>query len=135
MSLPGRRVLVVPPTRRDGEVTLSLLTRCGLDGAICATLAALGEQVTQGVGAILLTEDTLYDPAMDAVLEVLAQQPPWSDVPIVVLAHDRQPVPPVAQVLGRLSNVTLLDRPVSARSMLSAVQAALRARQRAVPDP
>jgi signal transduction histidine kinase len=130
MSLPGQRVLVVPPTRRDGEVTLSLLTRSGLGGVVCATLATLSEQVTQGVGMILLTEDALYDPAVDGLLEVLEQQPPWSDVPVVVLARDRQPPAAIARVLGRLRNVTLLDRPVSARSMLSAVQAALRARQR-----
>jgi signal transduction histidine kinase/ActR/RegA family two-component response regulator len=130
MSLPGQRVLVMPPTRRDGEVTLSLLSRSGLDGAVCATLAVLGEQVAQGVGVILLTDDAMHDPAMDTLLELLAQQPPWSDVPVVMLARDRQLPLAMTRMLARLRNVTLLDRPVSAQSMLSAVRAALRARER-----
>ncbi len=130
MSEPGQRVLVLPPTRRDGEVTLSLLEQAGLDGVACAALAELSAQVAQGVGVILLTEAALCDPAMEELLGVLALQPAWSDVPVVVLARDRQPPWAVAQVLGRLNNVTLLDRPVSARSMLSAVRSALRARAR-----
>ena len=130
MSGPGQRVLVLPPTRRDGEVTLSLLGQAGLGGMVCATPAELSAQVAQGVGVILLTEAALCDPAMEELLAVLALQPAWSDVPIVVLARDRQPPLAVAQVLGRLNNVTLLDRPVSARSMLSAVRSALRARAR-----
>jgi signal transduction histidine kinase len=123
-------VLVAPPTRRDGEVTLSLLKSSGLDGAACTTLAALGAQVAQGVGVMLLRDDAMHDPAMDALLELLAQQPPWSDVPVVMLARDRQPLPAMTRGLARLRNVTLLDRPVSAQSMLSAVRAALRARER-----
>jgi signal transduction histidine kinase len=130
MSMSGERVLVLPPTRRDGEVTLSLLAQAGLDGVVCATLAKLSAQVAQGVGVILLTEAALCDPAVEELLAVLALQPAWSDVPIVLLARDRQPPLAVARVLGRLSNVTLLDRPVSARSMLSAVRSALRARAR-----
>ncbi|WP_157264410.1 ATP-binding response regulator [Azohydromonas aeria] len=130
MSASAERVLVLPPTRRDGEVTLSLLARSGLEGVVCTALAALGEQLAQGAGVVLLTEDALFDPALESVLAWLEQQPPWSDVPVVVLARGRQATPAMDRVLGRLRNVTLLDRPVSARSMLSAVQAALRARRR-----
>jgi signal transduction histidine kinase/ActR/RegA family two-component response regulator len=130
MSEYAQRVLVLPPTRRDGEVTLALLAQAGLDGVVCATPEALGAQVVQGVAVVVLTEAALCDPSIEALLCVLAQQPPWSDLPLVVLARDRQPPPAVARVLDRLGNVTLLDRPVSARSMLSAVRSALRARAR-----
>ncbi|NML18131.1 hybrid sensor histidine kinase/response regulator [Azohydromonas caseinilytica] len=130
MKPPGQRVLVLPPTRRDGEVTLALLAQNGLDGVVCATPAVLCEHMAQGVGVVMLTEAALCEPAIEALVAALALQPPWSDVPVVALARDRQPPPVVAQVLERLGNVTLLDRPVSARSMLSAVRSALRARER-----
>jgi PAS domain S-box-containing protein len=67
---------------------------------------------------------------MDELLAELALQPAWSDVPIVALVHQGSPSPVLAGMLDRLSNVTLLDRPASTRSMRSAVQTALRARQR-----
>ncbi|WP_066340995.1 hybrid sensor histidine kinase/response regulator [Azohydromonas lata] len=130
MKLPGQRVLVLPPTRRDGEVTLALLAQDGINGMVCATPALLCEQMAQDVGVVMLTEAALCDSAIEAFVAALALQPPWSDVPVVVLARDRQLPSIVAKVLERLGNVTLLDRPVSARSMLSAVRSALRARER-----
>ena len=130
MSLSAQRVLVLPPTRRDGEVTLALLAQAGLDGMVCPTPARLSAEMAQGVGVIVLTEAALCDPAIEELVAALALQPAWSDVPVVVLARDREPPPAVARVLEQLGNVTLLDRPVSARSMLSAVHSALRARAR-----
>ncbi|WP_298233075.1 hybrid sensor histidine kinase/response regulator [uncultured Azohydromonas sp.] len=130
MNPLGQRVLVLPPTRRDGEVTLALLAQAGLDGVVCATPALLCEHMAQGAGVVMLTEAALCDPAIEQLVAALALQPPWSDMPVVVLARDRQPPLVVARVLERLGNVTLLDRPVSARSMLSAVRSALRARER-----
>lgn len=130
MSSPGQCVLVLPPTRRDGEVTLALLAQAGIEGVVCATPAELCEHMAQGVGVVMLTEAALCDPAIGELVAALALQPPWSDLPVVVLARDRQPPAVVAHVLERLGNVTLLDRPVSARSMLSAVGSALRARTR-----
>ncbi len=123
-------MLVLPPTRRDGEVTRALLAKAGLDGLVCSTPHELCEHVALGVGVVMLTEAALCDPAIEEFVAALALQPPWSDLPVVVLARDRQPPAVVAQVLERLGNVTLLDRPVSARSMLSAVSSALRARSR-----
>jgi PAS domain S-box-containing protein len=131
MQQHERRVLVLPLTRRDGEVTLALLQRAGLEGCVCDSMTALVAQVPHGMGAILLTEAALCDAAAtDRLLAVLALQPAWSDMPIVALVRHGSPSPGMADVLGRLGNVTLLDRPASTRSMLSAVQSALRARQR-----
>ncbi len=39
-----------------------------------------------------------------------------------------------ARVIASLTNVTLLDRPTSARTLVSAVQAAMRARAASVSD-
>jgi two-component system, sensor histidine kinase len=125
------RVLLVPPTRRDGEVTQNLLQRAALDGRVCADLMGLAAEVRAGVGVVMLTDISLFDPAMAVVQAALAEQPAWSDVPVVVLlTRDRQYSATGAGILGSLTNVTVLDRPVSTRSMLSAVLAALRGRRR-----
>src|SRR5262249_31007329 len=64
------------------------------------------------------------------VLAVLARQPPWSDIPIVLLAQTGAQSAASARVIESFTNVTLLDRPTSARVLVSAVQTAIRARQR-----
>ena len=132
-ALPGRGdgcILLLAPTRRDAEVTIGLLRQAGIACTSCPDLATLAAQLAEGVGAVLLTDDALVDPAMYGLQQALARQPGWSDVPVLVLTRDRELPPRASLVLATLTNVTLLDRPVSARALVSAVLAALRARRR-----
>jgi two-component system, sensor histidine kinase len=129
-TVHAERVLLVAPTRRDGDVTCALLRRAGIQVEAYDDLRALIEQIDLGLGALMLTDLALTDPAVDRLIAALNRQPPWSDVPVVLLTQDRERSPTSSQVLGQLSNVTLLDRPTSIRTMVSAVLAALRARRR-----
>jgi signal transduction histidine kinase/ActR/RegA family two-component response regulator len=131
-SKPERnvRVLIAAPTRRDGEVTCALLDQAGVYCEAFDGLESLAAEIQEGVGALMLTDVALAGPDIAGVLEVLAAQPSWSDVPVILLTPDRRHSPVVERVLSVLTNVTVLDRPVSARSMVSAVLAALRARRR-----
>src|SRR4029453_5325980 len=129
-SPDDERVLLVAPTRRDAAVTCSLLLKAGVLCESYDTLLELAQHMKQGVGALMLTDRALFDRDIEAILQVLEQQPPWSDVPVVILSQGQQPATAAMEVLRRLSNLTLLDRPTSTRSMISAVQAALRGRRR-----
>ena len=132
-ALPERddgRILLLAPTRRDAEVTIGLLRSAGVACTPCPDLATLAAQLAEGVGAVLLTDDALVDPTVYGLQQALARQPGWSDVPVLVLTRDRDLPPRASLVLATLTNVTLLDRPVSARALVSAVLAALRARRR-----
>ena len=124
------RVLVVPPTRRDGEITRKLMHGAATACVTCADIATLISHIEDGVGVVLLTERSLSDPHFPRLLSLLKQQPTWSDVPVLLLTRERDPLPNADKLLSRLTNVTVLDRPVSTRSMVSAVRAALRARHR-----
>jgi signal transduction histidine kinase/ActR/RegA family two-component response regulator len=130
MHLLDERVLVLPPTGRDGTVTASLLERAGLRCMNCDSLASLCEELQRGVGVLVLTDLALFDPEMPRLLDLLAEQPAWSDVPVVMLAREREVPPFAVERLGRLTNMTLLERPASTRSMVSAVRAGLNGRQR-----
>ena len=123
-------MLLLPATRRDAEVTTALLKREKLLSVRCDNASSLARELDRGVGAILMTDDALADPGIDRVLEALGRQPPWSDVPAIVLCgHDQ--LPKLAAVAMRtLRNVTVLERPTTSRTLISAVQAALRARAR-----
>ncbi len=124
------RVLVLPPTRRDGEATSALLEKARLNCAVCTGVRDLAFQIGHGVGAVLLTDAILSDPQAEVLLAALRAQPQWSDIPIVLLARGEPPAGHGARILGSLTNVTLLDRPASTRTLISAVQAALRTRTR-----
>jgi signal transduction histidine kinase len=124
------RVLLVAPTRRDAEVTCRLLGDAGIACLPCADLPHLAAEIGRGTGAVVLTDLALAAPGIDAFLARLGEQPSWSDIPVVLLIRDKDYSYEARHSLGAFTNVTLLDLPASTRSMLSAVQAALRSRRR-----
>ena len=128
----GLRVLVFAPIGRDTELTTDLLTRANIACQACGSLDEVCDQMRIGAGAILLTEEALSDPAVDDLAASLAEQPPWSDISILLFAGgDRnQASLRTLHKLEVLRNVTLLDRPVRTAAVVSTVRAAVRGRQR-----
>jgi signal transduction histidine kinase len=126
----AERVLVLAPTARDAEVTRALLTQAGVKCALCRGVPELARAVEDGAGAILATDEALSADGLDELLEVLAKQPNWSELPVVLLTRGGGDSPVAPDVLRAIGNVTLLDRPAPMRSVLSAVQAAVRGRLR-----
>lgn len=125
-----QRILHVPPTRRDGEVTVALLATVGLHCVRCRDLDELSVEVAGGAGAVLLTEESLTAPGIGQLLAVVHEQPSWSQLPVVLLMRGGAHSESAAGVLRSLGNVTLLERPAPTRSVVSALEAALRGRQR-----
>ena len=123
------RVLVLAPTRRDGDIVERLLSQAGLSSSICPTLEALSIAIDESVAAIVTTDDLLAGAAVHILMTALQQQPRWSDVPFVVLAAGGTPSRALSD-LQSIASVTLLDRSVHMRTLLSAVQMAVRARSR-----
>jgi signal transduction histidine kinase len=123
------RVLLLPPTRRDGEVTQQALAAAGMLCTVCTSVVALMDALPRGVGAVMATDRLLAGSGLDQLVAALEQQASWSSVPVLLLCRDREQARLVLRGVDRLRNVTLLDRPTSMRSMTSAVQAALRGRR------
>jgi signal transduction histidine kinase/ActR/RegA family two-component response regulator len=124
------RVLLLPPTRRDGQVACELLQRAGMTCSVCWDSTMLAEQIEAGVGAIVLTDASAADPSFASVTAAVARQPSWSDVPCILLSRTDQQAAATTRLIATLSNVTVLDRPTSPRTLVSAVRAAIRGRQR-----
>jgi signal transduction histidine kinase len=125
-----QRILHVPPTRRDGEVTVALLASAGFECVRCRDLAELSREIAGGAGAVLLTEEAIGATGIEQLIAVLQDQPSWSQLPIVLLMRGGAQSAIATGVLRSLANVTLLERPAPSRSVVSALEAALRARQR-----
>src|SRR5262249_44759785 len=83
-----------------------------------------------GGGAVPLPEGAIVQDRRNWLAEWLAHQPPWSDLPILVLARPGADSAEVAQAMDLLKNVTVLERPMRVVALVSAARTALRARQR-----
>ena len=126
------RVLIHAPRGRDAAVVKDVI-QPHHQGQVCNTPAELIAAIREGAGAAVVTEEALADDALVKLLnEWLGNQPPWSDFPFIVLASRQAgPRPPAAvQILHGLGNVILLERPLNAETLLSAADAAVRARRR-----
>src|SRR5690606_34706396 len=84
------RVLIVAPTRRAADVTSSLLRAAGVEPVICADMRELTEQLGVGVGAVLITDQSLAEAGASGFVAAMARQPAWSDVPVLVLTRGRE---------------------------------------------
>jgi signal transduction histidine kinase/ActR/RegA family two-component response regulator len=124
-----RRVLILAPTRKDALITQSLLSPSGVSGEVCPTMNSLIASLEDGAAAILIAEEWVSS-AGTTLVEVIANQPAWSDLPVLVLTRPGADSGDVIEAIRTLGNVTLLERPLRVATLMSAVHTALRARQR-----
>ena len=127
---PGEfRVLVLAPTATDGALSKTLLAEAGFECVVCDDARALSREIDLGVGAVLLTEETWLDRA-EPLIESVAAQPEWSDLPILLLAHLGADSPAAVRAIETLGNITVLERPVRVVTLITALRTALKARGR-----
>jgi len=128
-STSALRVLLLPPTHRDAEAIQKVLAREGIACELCASMQAIAEGIDDGAGAVLVSEEALY--AGHAMLSAtLRTQPVWADLPVIVLSRSGAEAPALANILAKLGNVSVLERPVRTTTLVSIVRSALRARER-----
>jgi PAS domain S-box-containing protein len=125
-----RRVLILAPTSKDAALSRSIFDRAGISSHFCRDLDEVLRQLDAGVGALLLPEDIIVSDRIDRIAEWLALQPPWSDLPIIILSRPGADSAAVALAMDLLGSVTVLERPTRVAALVSAVRTALRARQR-----
>src|SRR5690606_13802034 len=104
------RVLMLAPSTKDASLTEEVLHRAGITCLCCSGFDALCRELSHGAGAILLPEEALMQQADGSLIAWLQQQPPWSDLPILVLARLGADSSAVAMAMDRLGNITVLER-------------------------
>jgi PAS domain S-box-containing protein len=128
----GSRVLVLAPTGRDAAVAIEQVEAVGLSGVACANVLELIGKLNEGAGVAVIAEEAFHLHLADLTRWVAAQ-PPWSDFPFVVVTTQRFYTKQDAlriRLLEGLGNVSLLERPLSGISLMSAIKSGLRARKR-----
>ncbi len=130
----GERVLVLAPTGRDAALIGEMLGKEGIPCRECSTVAELAIGLADGAGMALLAEEALVGIPIKPLVDALAIQPAWSDLPLLFLtttgAEASETSTRLLELFGDKANVTILERPVRLATLLSTVRSALRARRR-----
>ena len=80
-------VLILAPTGRDAETVQILLGREDIGCQVCPTLQALGSAIGSDTGAVLIVDEAFVRADLAPLTEKIAAQPPWSDLPFIVLTR------------------------------------------------
>ena len=127
-----QRVLILAPFGRDADVIAEVLQKDARVSVACRNADALTEALDAGAGSALIAEEALADGHASRLFGWLEQQPAWSDFPFILLAANRvgRRSARSLEVLERLGNVVVLERPLNSETLRRAVGSSLRARSR-----
>src|SRR5579884_4253027 len=127
------RVLLLTPTGRDSALIAQTLSRSNIQTHICSSVADLVRELDAPCAALLMAEEAVNAGSVARIAEVLNRQPPWSDLPVIVLTSAGEPSPSTdykLKLLTPLGNVSLIERPMQPSTLISIIRSALRARER-----
>ena len=79
-------VLVLAPAGQDLQLATTLLEEARIAVHVCTDLADLVERLGDETNAALIAEEALASAKASPFLDALRKQPPWSDLPVIVLA-------------------------------------------------
>ncbi|CAN7719927.1 ATP-binding protein [Neorhizobium sp. LjRoot104] len=126
-------VIVFAPVGRDAAASVGLLSRSGIAAKACGDIQGLLAALQAGAAAAFIAEEALFGQDASLLFKWVADQPPWSDLPFILLTSRQEQTGIEAwrqRLVDSLRNVSLLERPVQALTLVSTIQSALRARAR-----
>lgn len=128
-----RRFVVIAPLGRDADLICALLNNSGYHAETAKTVADSGRVPSDQLLGLILTDEALLGGGVDALRYLLAEQPEWSDLPVLLLTSG--PMEPryavvATQVRMEICSLILLDRPVRKELLLSAAQVACTSRMK-----
>jgi len=125
--------LVLAPRGRDAAVASSLIESAGVGCTVCPRLAAVVDFLDDDVAFLLITEEAIRGADLKPLALWLANQPPWSDLPFLLVTDqgagpERNPI--ASRWLEMLGNVSFIERPFHPTTLVSVARAAVKGRRR-----
>jgi signal transduction histidine kinase len=121
---------ILAPSGRDASVIKGILKGAGVSTSVETAGTLIDALDEPRAGGVILAEEALKEEGLIDFERWLASQPPWSDLPIILLTRGRSGPESNLGIASRLGNVTILERPLHPVTLVSAARAALRARAR-----
>ena len=127
----AERVLIIAPVGDDASAIAALLDAEGFITKVCQGIQDCS-QISAASGALLLTEEALETPELPNLFQVLREQPTWSELPLIILTSggESRRASLLDLAAAAAGTITLLERPISTRTLVRSVQVALRSRRR-----
>ncbi len=128
----NERVIVIAPIGQDAVAMAASLDAQGFETQICDGLDGYSREMIDSAGALLLTEEALESARGSLLLNLLKGQPPWSELPLIILTSggESRRAGLLNLAAAAAGSVTLLERPLSTVTLMHSVQVALRSRRR-----
>jgi signal transduction histidine kinase/CheY-like chemotaxis protein len=124
------KVVLVSPNAVDRALATEFLRDQAIETLECSSIWDAAALVGAGVGCIVLVEEALEEQALESFHDVIAMQPAWSDMPLIIIASQGgSPQALMESVFPISGNMTLLQRPLHPLSLVAAVRVALRSRR------
>lgn len=125
------RILLVAPTGNDAANAAEVLGDNHFAVQCCQDVAGLCKHLRHGAAALVIAEEALTRVETAILVDVLEAQPAWSDIPLIIIGSPGKIVPQTPlNLFGDRTNLTVLERPLSAVMLVSTLRTALRARSR-----
>jgi signal transduction histidine kinase/ActR/RegA family two-component response regulator len=123
-------VIVIAPIGADASAIATLLNERGFYCCVCDQPEQVVDEIANS-GALVMTEEALSLPSTSTLVAALEHQPPWSELPVVILTNSAsQATDLLASTAKAAGSVTLLERPIGTETLAHTVEAALRSRRR-----
>jgi signal transduction histidine kinase len=132
-SSRGVDVWVLAPFGKDAALIQSVLAQSGLKVIRVDNGPDLVDAIPERAGVAVISEEALTEELILEIGRKLDTQPPWSDLPIIVLTGgglSTAATEVAVRSRAPLGNVSLLERPLRAATLISSVRSAIGARQR-----
>ena len=124
------RALIVAPVGRDGELICHLLKSQSIHCELFRTAEEARIESARGVGVVIMAEEALLPPDLDAWTAEIDAHPSWSELFFILLTAPGQDSRRRMLARQPLGNMVLLERPIRTETLISTVRAALRGRRR-----
>jgi two-component sensor histidine kinase len=132
-------VLVLAPFRKDADYIAAFLREQEIRVTAAKADDGLIEQIAKSPGIIVITHEALNPDVVAIIAAHIADQPDWSEVPIIVLLERTAPIPKIRSQLQKVwpeSRLLFHTRPIAPLELINGIQSNLlvRLRQRQVRD-
>ncbi len=129
----SERVLLLIPGGRDAQVASNVLLSAEMQPRVCHSISECAALLPGGAGMVMVSDEVLQGADLRGLAQWVKEQAAWSDLPFIVLTRqggNAERTPAAERLVKMLGNVTFVERPFHATTMISVAKTALRARRR-----